>query len=70
MRPIGIDFSRGMLAAARTTVPLVQGDALRLPFAGKTIDGVTCGFALRNFVELPAFLAELARVVRAVAGCG
>ncbi len=65
MRPIGIDFSRGMLAAARTTVPLVQGDALRLPFAGKTIDGVTCGFALRNFVELPAFLAELARVVRA-----
>ena len=28
------------------------------------IDGVTCGFALRNLVDLPAFFAELARVVR------
>src|SRR5919106_1671680 len=28
-------------------------------------DGVTCGFALRNLVALPPFLAELARVLRA-----
>jgi demethylmenaquinone methyltransferase/2-methoxy-6-polyprenyl-1,4-benzoquinol methylase len=28
------------------------------------VDGVTCGFALRNLVDLPAFFAELARVVR------
>jgi demethylmenaquinone methyltransferase/2-methoxy-6-polyprenyl-1,4-benzoquinol methylase len=28
------------------------------------VDGATCGFALRNLVELPAFFAELARVVR------
>src|ERR1700710_3183756 len=28
-RPIGIDLSFGMLAAARTEAPLVQGDALR-----------------------------------------
>src|SRR5207248_6196649 len=28
------------------------------------VAGVTCGFALRNFVELPSFFAELGRVVR------
>jgi len=63
-RPIGADLSFGMLAAARTESPLVQADALRLPVPGERIDGVTCGFALRNFVDLGAFLEELARVVR------
>jgi demethylmenaquinone methyltransferase/2-methoxy-6-polyprenyl-1,4-benzoquinol methylase len=29
-----------------------------------SLDGATCGFALRNVVDLPAFLAEVARVVR------
>ena len=28
------------------------------------VDGVTCGFALRNLLDLPTFFAELARVVR------
>jgi demethylmenaquinone methyltransferase/2-methoxy-6-polyprenyl-1,4-benzoquinol methylase len=63
-RPIGIDLSFGMLAAARTDAPLVQGDALRLPMPDASVDGATCGFALRNLAELPAFFAELARVVR------
>jgi demethylmenaquinone methyltransferase/2-methoxy-6-polyprenyl-1,4-benzoquinol methylase len=63
-RPVGVDLSYGMLAAARTDAPLVQADALRLPVADGIADGVTCGFALRNFVDLPAFAAELARVVR------
>jgi demethylmenaquinone methyltransferase/2-methoxy-6-polyprenyl-1,4-benzoquinol methylase len=62
--PIGVDFSWGMLAAARTDAPLVQGDALCLPVPARAVDGVTCGFALRNFVELEPFFAELARVVR------
>ena len=31
---------------------------------GGSVDGVTCGFALRNLLELPAFFEELARVVR------
>jgi demethylmenaquinone methyltransferase/2-methoxy-6-polyprenyl-1,4-benzoquinol methylase len=53
-----------MLAAARTSAPLVQGDCLRLPLADHSIEGVTCGFALRNFVDLDAFFAELARVLR------
>ena len=64
LAPVGVDLSFGMLAAARTTAPLVQGDALRLPVRDGSSDGVTCGFALRNLVSLPPFLAELARVVR------
>ena len=32
--------------------------------ATRDVDGVTCGFALRNLRELAAFFAELARVVR------
>ncbi len=64
LRPIGVDLSYGMLAAARTEAPLVHGDALRLPLPDGSISGVTCGFALRNFASLPPFFAELARVVR------
>lgn len=64
MRPIGVDLSFGMLAAARTAAPLVQADALRLPMPAASVDGATCGFALRNLVDLPPFFAELARVVR------
>ena len=61
---VGFDFSFGMLAAARTDVPLVQADALRLPVGDASADGVTCGFALRNVVSLPDLFAELGRVVR------
>ncbi len=62
--PIGADLSFGMLAAARTAAPLIHGDALRLPLPDTSVDGITCGFALRNFASLPPFFAELARVVR------
>ncbi len=61
---IGADMSYGMLAAARTTAALVQADALRLPVPDASVDGVTCGFALRNLVDLPSFFQELGRVVR------
>lgn len=63
-RPIGVDLSFGMLANARTEAPLIQADILSLPVPDHSVDGVTCGFALRNLVELPAFFDELARVVR------
>jgi demethylmenaquinone methyltransferase/2-methoxy-6-polyprenyl-1,4-benzoquinol methylase len=63
-RPISVDLSMGMLRADRSGAPRVQADILRLPVAGASVDGVTCGFALRNLRELPAFFAELARVVR------
>jgi demethylmenaquinone methyltransferase/2-methoxy-6-polyprenyl-1,4-benzoquinol methylase len=64
LAPIGIDLSFGMLAAAHTDSPLVEADAVRMPFAGATFDGATCGFALRNFVALEPFLRSLAGVLR------
>ena len=64
MVPIGVDLSMGMLVAARTDAPLLQGDVLALPISDGAVDGAVCGFALRNLVELPAFFAELARVIR------
>ena len=63
-RPIGIDLSFGMLAYARATFAMAQGDALELPIATASLDGATCGFALRNVVDLDAAFRELARVVR------
>jgi demethylmenaquinone methyltransferase/2-methoxy-6-polyprenyl-1,4-benzoquinol methylase len=64
LNPIGFDLSIGMLRNARTDAPLTQADALALPLADASIDGATCGFALRNLVGLDGFFDELARVVR------
>jgi len=64
LRAIGFDLSHGMLAAAPRPFPRAQADALRLPLADSAVDGVTCGFALRNLRALPPFFEELARVVR------
>ena len=63
-RAVGFDFSHGMLANATTDAPLVEADIQRLPLADASIEGATCGFALRNVTDLDAFFAELARVVR------
>ncbi len=63
-RPVGVDFSLGMLAHATTTAPLVQGDAIRLPFADASVDGVTSGFALRNVTDLETVFDEIRRVLR------
>lgn len=63
-RAMGFDFSHGMLTAATTSAPLAEADVLRLPLRDGAADGVTCGFALRNVVDLRAFFTELARVVR------
>ncbi|MGI8809833.1 MAG: ubiquinone/menaquinone biosynthesis methyltransferase [Acidimicrobiales bacterium] len=63
-RPVGVDRSSGMLAAQRTDAPLIRGDALKLPFRPNSVDGIVCGFALRNFASLKPFLIECARVLR------
>ena len=63
-RPIGVDFSAGMLANARTDAPLLRADATRLPIADASVEGIVCGFALRNFVALEPLFAECARVLR------
>ncbi|MGW0216736.1 demethylmenaquinone methyltransferase [Micromonospora chokoriensis] len=64
---VGVDLSLGMLYAgkrARPEVPLLAGDALRLPFADASFDAVTISFALRNVNDTDAALRELARVTR------
>ncbi|MGI9022311.1 MAG: ubiquinone/menaquinone biosynthesis methyltransferase [Acidimicrobiales bacterium] len=78
LRPVGVDRSAGMLRAARSSppwrsrqgrraqadAPLVRGDAMRLPIPDGSADGVVCGFALRNVLDLAGFFAECARVLR------
>ena len=62
--PLSADLSFGMLSADHSGAPRVQTDILVLPVPDRAVDGVTCGFALRNLVDLPTFFAELGRVVR------
>jgi demethylmenaquinone methyltransferase/2-methoxy-6-polyprenyl-1,4-benzoquinol methylase len=64
LRPFGMDLSWGMLAANRTGLPLAQADGAHLPVADASLDGITCGYALRNFTELGQVFAELGRTVR------
>jgi len=63
LRALSFDFSYGMLAADTSEAPRTQADALRLPLRDASVQGVTCGFALRNFVDLRSFFAEVARVI-------
>jgi demethylmenaquinone methyltransferase/2-methoxy-6-polyprenyl-1,4-benzoquinol methylase len=64
LRPFGMDLSRGMLAANHTGEALAQADGAFLPVADQSVDGITCGYALRNFTDLGAVFAEFSRVVR------
>jgi demethylmenaquinone methyltransferase/2-methoxy-6-polyprenyl-1,4-benzoquinol methylase len=64
LQPLGADLSWGMLAANHTGRPLTQADGAALPLAAGSVDGVTCGYALRNFTDLAGVFAELGRVVR------
>lgn len=64
LRPIATDLSYNMLAHAHDVDDRVQSDALTLPFAPASVDGATCGYALRNFTDLAGTLAEVGRVVR------
>jgi demethylmenaquinone methyltransferase / 2-methoxy-6-polyprenyl-1,4-benzoquinol methylase len=66
---VGCDFSLGMLRTGRARrdrrhVPVVAGDALRLPFRDGAFDAVTIAFGLRNIVDTGQALREMARVVR------
>jgi len=64
---VASDFSLGMLTAGsrrRRLLPFVAADALHLPFADAAFDAVTISFGLRNVVDVPAALAEFARVTK------
>jgi len=66
-RVVGVDFALQMLKQGRQRglgFRSVQGDGEWLPFRSGSVDVVTCGFALRNFVSLAAVLREVARVLK------
>jgi demethylmenaquinone methyltransferase/2-methoxy-6-polyprenyl-1,4-benzoquinol methylase len=63
-RAVGTDLSFNMLREARNVAERVQADASSLPFRGASFDGITCGYALRNFTDLQATFDEMARVLR------
>ena len=61
------DFSLGMLTVGRQRhpgLPLVAGDALKLPFGNEAFDAATISFGLRNVADVDTALGELARVTR------
>lgn len=64
LRSIAIDLSFGMLSNDRSNAPRAQADILRLPIPSQSVDGIICGFALRNLVDLDVFFTECARVIR------
>ena len=63
-RAVATDLSYGMLHAGRSLDVAVQADASQLPFRDASFDGITCGYALRNFTDLAATFDEMARVTR------
>jgi len=62
---VACDFSQGMLrAGAARPVPKVAGDAMALPLADESVDGVVISFGLRNVADPDAALREFRRVTR------
>jgi demethylmenaquinone methyltransferase / 2-methoxy-6-polyprenyl-1,4-benzoquinol methylase len=63
---VGVDFAGNMLMGARRRgihAEFVQADAALLPFPDGWASAVVSGFALRNFVSLPAVFSEIMRVL-------
>lgn len=65
---IGADFAVPMLqiasAKSRRRLPLLAGDALRLPLAGGSFDAVAVAFGARNFENTRDGLCEILRVLK------
>jgi SAM-dependent methyltransferase len=65
----GVDASPGMLAAVTAAVPLVVGDAQRLPFASGSFDVVLAPHMLYHVPDRQAAARELRRVLRSDGRC-
>jgi len=68
---VGVDFCHPMLKlgiekARRNSLPieLIEGDALRVPFADSRFDVVTVAFGLRNVDGIEAGLHEILRLLK------
>ena len=64
LEPVSMDLSFGMLSNDTSGAPRAQADILRLPVPDGSVDGIICGFALRNLVDLDVFFRECARAIR------
>ena len=67
----GVDFCHPMLrislpkvAASPRAVSIIEGDALRVPFADGSFDVITIGFGLRNLESVEAGLREIHRLLK------
>ena len=64
------DFARPMLDLARRKMEGLPGltfrvaDAMKMPFPGKSYDGLVCGFGLRNLDDPARGLKGMARVLK------
>jgi demethylmenaquinone methyltransferase / 2-methoxy-6-polyprenyl-1,4-benzoquinol methylase len=69
VRVVGIDLTREMMLRGRgkhpgLAFPLVEGDALALPYGDNAFDAACSGFMMRNVLDIRAAFAEQARVVK------
>lgn len=70
VRVVGVDLARQMLLLGRkkakklggNTIPLVEGDALSLPFRDDSFDVSIVAFGLRNMGDRGGAIREMARV--------
>jgi len=63
LSPFMIDRARRKLQRSGVSVPLVQGRAQRLPFAGAAFDAILATFPA-EFIVAPDTLSEVSRVLR------
>lgn len=61
---LACDLSFGMLSNARDIENRIQSDVTSLPFQDESVDGLVCGYALRNFVDLKEAFSESMRVIK------
>ena len=70
---VGLDFTQEMMRlgvekaerqSVDNSVSFVEGDAHDLPFRDDSFICATAGFGIRNFIDVPAALREMVRVVK------
>ena len=70
---VGLDFTREMMELGlpkaesqdvSKSVSFAEGDAHDLPFPDDSFICATVGFGIRNFIDVPRALSEMARVVK------
>lgn len=61
---IGLDFAYGMCEIARTRAPAIQADAVALPIASASCDGVVSSLCLQWLDALEQGLKEIHRVLK------